>query len=434
MWNVAIIEDKEALPESVSVRPSAVAPAPTPSYTIVVCFGDMDGKKQIHKTTIQRGKANRSALQQATLEAESKWNEKHNREGYQPRDAKADAKAILKSNETRDTETISAHPPPFFPMLAATFNKNLYTTFSGNGSSGKAYKMPFPAFIQRKIDGIRCICSYRRLPSPRICLSSRKNVEFIFFEAIKTQLLSLYEIFDDPESIILDGELYTDDLSFETISGCVRLTKNRQKPEDTANMDKMEFHVYDMFDARSPLEPFWKRTKQLDYYFQKWMMIERLFREPQARVDGQTNAQSPKLRIRKVETETADDLSEILVKHNQYVQEGFEGIMIRDSNGVYEPNKRSRYLQKYKEFMEEEFEIVGFHSGTGIDEGAVIWNCCTHEGQPFSVRPRLSIEERRILLQRAEDYVGKKLTVIFQEYSTEGIPRFPVGKGIRVDL
>jgi ATP-dependent DNA ligase len=35
-------------------------------------------------------------------------------------------------------------------------------------------------------------------------------------------------------------------------------------------------------------------------------------------------------------------------------------IRVRDKNGIYEPNKRSKYLQKYKKFMEEEFKIIGF--------------------------------------------------------------------------
>ena len=100
-------------------------------------------------------------------------------------------------------------------------------------------------------------------------------------------------------------------------------------------------------------------------------------------------------------------------------------------NGIYEVNKRSKYLQKFKEFLEEEFKIVGFHEGSSDEKGSVVWNCVTKDNQEFSVRPKGTFESRKKLFDEGDKYIGKQLTVIFQEYSTEGIPRFPVGKAIR---
>ena len=62
--------------------------------------------------------------------------------------------------------------------------------------------------------------------------------------------------------------------------------------------------------------------------------------------------------------------------------------MIRQIDGQYEPNKRSKFLQKYKMFMEEEFEIISFHDGEGHDKNMVIWECKTSAGKLFSVKPR----------------------------------------------
>jgi len=47
------------------------------------------------------------------------------------------------------------------------------------------------------------------------------------------------------------------------------------------------------------------------------------------------------------------------------------------------------------------------------------------------VRPTGPLEWRRHLLQDAKTLIGKKLTVCFQEYTDQGVPRFPVGKCIR---
>jgi DNA ligase-1 len=132
-----------------------------------------------------------------------------------------------------------------------------------------------------------------------------------------------------------------------------------------------------------------------------------------------------------VESYVLNTPAEIKPMHDHFVSEGFEGIMLRDINAPYEINKRSKYLQKYKEFVDEEFNIVGFHEGSGNEKGAVVWDCITQSGQPFAVRPRGTFEMRQALYKNAASYIGKQLTVIFQEYSTDGIPRFPVGKGIR---
>jgi DNA ligase OB-like domain len=61
----------------------------------------------------------------------------------------------------------------------------------------------------------------------------------------------------------------------------------------------------------------------------------------------------------------------------------------------------------------------------------VIWECKTGCGKLFSVKPRGTFEERRIMFNNASTQIGLFLTVIFQEYSADGIPRFPVGKSVR---
>jgi ABC-type dipeptide/oligopeptide/nickel transport system ATPase component len=83
--------------------------------------------------------------------------------------------------------------------------------------------------------------------------------------------------------------------------------------------------------------------------------------------------------------------------------------------------------------MEEEFTIVGFHDGEGIDKDSVIWECITNNGSDliFSVKPKATHEERKLMYKNGEEYIGKQITVIFQEYSDSGIPRFPIGKSMR---
>jgi DNA ligase-1 len=116
----------------------------------------------------------------------------------------------------------------------------------------------------------------------------------------------------------------------------------------------------------------------------------------------------------------------------EFVSEDFEGIMLRNVNGLYKQNYRSNDLQKYKEFMESEFKIIDCKEGEGRDEGTVIWICETPvDKRVFSVRPKGTIEMRRDWFKNSKKYIGKKLTVIYQELSELGVPRFPVGKSVR---
>jgi len=367
-------------------------------YKIIVLFGEINGKIQVHTTIIEKGKANRSIYQQTVLEANSKWNEKKNRDGYNISLTKN-----VENDVVGNTPELSFN---FSPMLANTFNESLYLSAS---NTCRNYKIPFPAFVQKKYDGIRCIAYLDS--QNNIVLESRKGVRFTHFTNIEMDLKSLFEQtynYTNKNRFYFDGELYSDSIPFETINGCVRLTKNINK-EDLININKIQYHIYDCYMSDKPFTIFKERMKILKEIFEK---------------------KSTTL-IHEVKTEIVGNLEEIKNKHSEYVREGFEGIMIRDQGGIYEPNKRSKYLQKYKESMEEEFEIIGFHDGDGVDKELVIWDCVTNEGKVFSVRPRASFYERKRLFKEAKNYIGKQLTVIFQEYSTDLIPRFPVGKAIR---
>ena len=105
--------------------------------------------------------------------------------------------------------------------------------------------------------------------------------------------------------------------------------------------------------------------------------------------------------------------------------------MLRNIKGIYREGYRSHDLQKYKEFKEDEYPIIGFEEGDGRDKGCVIWVCCNSNKKEFRVRPRGTVEQRSEWFKNGNKYIGKDITVIFQELSEQNIPRFPVGKAIR---
>ena len=264
------------------------------------------------------------------------------------------------------------------PMLAHDFNK-------------RSRSIKFPCYVQRKYDGTRCV------GVPGTGLFSRNRKQYPHMEHIVADMAAL------PPAIILDGELYSDELSFQEIVGLVK--RQTLKAGDAEKMKKIKFHVYDIIND----EPYEERKKSLDFMF--------------------TNI--PFSYITPVATETAAGPEDIKRLHNVYVAEGYEGIMLRNAAGSYAVGQRSADLQKYKEFQDEEYEVIGFKEGEGAEAGCVIWLCKTAAGREFACRPRGTREDRAALFVDGAAYVGKKLTVRFQELSDEGTPRFPVGIAFR---
>lgn len=321
-----------------------------------------------------------TALQQCTQETERKRQDKIEKEGY--------------------AENLTATPstPTIFPMLAHKYDP---TT-----NSQKKHGIVFPCFTQPKLDGLRCVV-YLGGPDGSIQFQSRTGSQFVGLSHLAR---SLAPIFRQHPTLILDGELYTDQMPFEQLAGLIK--KKKFVESDRERVDKIEYHVY-------------------DHIVQDTLFIDRLRYLRDTVLGAQVH---PGIFL--VETLPATTVDEVKHQFSRYVDRGYEGIMLRNINGVYQQGYRSHDLQKYKEFFEDEYEISGFKEADGKDKGTIIWTCLCPDGREFSVRPRGTIEHRRELYESAQmkpdAYIGRHLTVIYQELSEQGVPRFPVGKDVRV--
>jgi len=335
---------------------------------VTITYGYLDGKQQVTQRVYTEGKNigkknETSPYQQAVLETESKWKDKHEKEQY-----------ALCPKETQIEK--------IFPMLASPYNEK---------------KPIFPCDVQPKLDGLRCLF-YQTTKG--VVAQSRTGGEFETMGYIGCSLSPLFEVYPD---VVLDGELYTSDIPFETLAGLIK--KKYLTEEDKFKLQQhVRYHVYDIV-CDEPWEVRKERLRDLvrDKRWNRYL----------------------------VEVETVWTTKDEFKGHFlRCIENGFEGIMLRDVKGVYQKGYRSQFLQKYKEFLEDEFPIIGYEEGEGRDKGCVIWNCETKQGT-FNVRPRGTMEQRRKWFQQGRTYIGKMLTVIYQELSEHGVPRFPVGKAIR---
>ena len=351
---------------------------------IEVTHGYVDGKKQINQKIISEGKNigkknATSALEQAISEARSAWIKKKE-SGYSPIGVSNDgdrAGAGVVGDEDNESidggkgKGIDEDVP--LPMLAHDYNKR-----------GKS--ITFPCFAQRKYDGTRCVA----IPSKG--LFSRNRKKYPHLDHILGELTRI------PSGIILDGELYSDTLTFQEIVGLVK--RETLKTGDAEKQLQIKFHVYDIIHPTMPYE---QRYANLQVLFAKYKLKHCVL-------------------VKSDMCESEDKMKEL---HAKYVADGYEGIMLRNRNGLYK-NSRSADLQKYKEFFDSEYEIVNFKEGEGIEEGCIIWVCKTTEGKVFHCRPRGSREERQEQFRNGRTYIGKMLTVRYQELTDDGVPRFPV--------
>jgi ATP-dependent DNA ligase len=368
------------------------------TFIIHTEHGMTGGKQVLHDTLItegkNKGKKNETTpQQQAILEAERDW-EKKVKQGYTEQQKQTQ---IVEEEKPR-LKTKEKPGRLLKPMLANEFDME------------KEKSVSFPVFIQPKLDGVRCLI-YKN--NNQIVFQSRQNTIYEEFSHLLPELQHLMSQFTDQEELILDGELYTHGMPFERITSMVRSSKSKRK-----NIEELNYHVYDCFYSGDS-----NLSKNQMPYSERYQVLKGAF--------GHTIYSKLIL----VETNTANSKRDIEDFHTHYTNliNPYEGVMIRTPNGSYKQQGRSKDLQKYKKFMDEEFEVVGHHEGTGAHAGTPIFECKSNVNveKIFSVTMQGTLESKRGMMENVLKYYGKMLTVKYQEKSSEGIPRFPVGLAFR---
>ena len=325
-------------------------------------YGQIGGKETEVKTEITSGKnigrSNETTkLEQASLEAQSTW------------------KKQIEAGFTPDKDSLDSQVT-VLPMLA-------------NKWEDRSHNISTPFFVQPKLDGVRMIIG-KYQGEVKTLSRTGKVFNMPHIEEKVGPLLH--------EGEFLDGELFSNELTFQEITGVCGAKKNTSQ-----HLSKLQFHVFDYFNIHVLSLTFEERAREL-FRFDNVVTL--------------------------VPTFELSKKSDVLAFHERFASEGHEGIMIRDRKGLYTLNQRSSHLLKYKSFQTEEYTIIGASEGKGPDAGTVIWECECPKGS-FSVRPRGTREQRTKWFQNYKMYVGKKLTVQFQNLTDCGLPRFPVGLAIR---
>jgi DNA ligase-1 len=359
---------------------------------ITIHHGQEGGKQTRKDEIIYEGKQGRTPEEQAVSEAEGRIKKQVDK-GY--RENKADLEEL-----------------PLLAMLSGDYNKIGHRIDWENG-----------VHVPDKFDGVRCLVKCAM--GGGITLESRTGQPY----DVPHIVAELEKIMQPGD--VLDAELYVHGYVLQDITSAVKRTDTQKKIDqaqrkyekavgDEAIQEayielieaqlihelrpKLQLHVFDMPSDK----PWYQRLDDLFFYAHARFNYEFVIM-----------ANNP----------IAFSEEEMKVLHKDAVRRGYEGVMLRNRMGMYESGKRSADLQKYKEFVDAEFEILDVEPAK--DDGSVFRVRNDLNELTFTVAfGTMAFREKA--LKDKEYFISKFLNVKFQSrYKGTLLPQFPTGEYIR---
>jgi DNA ligase-1 len=282
-----------------------------------------------------------------------------------------------------------------FPKLIPEFKVQLANKYDPD----KKYKNQMWA-ASRKMDGLRCAFVNGKL-------YTRNGKEVFGFDHIVEELntLGTYDL--------IDGELYSPEIPFQEIQGYVMRKKNVVEEDKK----KIFYNIFVMLDGgmtttqkmidKMELTSHWSKTWPFQY-------------------------------LRFVEYEIIpNDFDKIKELNDKYVAEGYEGVMLRSMNQVYDW-KRSDALLKYKSFKESDLKIVDMVEGEGKYKGMLGAFVCEGKVEGHKVKTEVGSgfndEQREEFWKEKKTIIGTLAEIKYQNLSDDNSSlRFPIFLKFKLD-
>jgi DNA ligase-1 len=265
------------------------------------------------------------------------------------------------------------------PMLAKDYKK-------------ESHKIDWnkPVFVQPKLDGMRCLAFINK---DGVRLQSRDGKTISTVPHINKALLNIRD------EIVLDGELYCHGKSFQENMSLI-------KKYVEGETEQIKFVIYDCILPNA--------------YSYRIQHVEHTL----------TYFECPYIEIIPCFEITVKTMLNTL--HSKIIEQGYEGSIVRWGNEGYQKDARSQYLLKYKDFLDITATILDVVPSNARPEQGVLV-CELSNNKQFRASLKFSHKQREEILSNKMDYVGKTAEIRFFEYTDDGLPRFPVCVGFRLD-
>lgn len=257
-------------------------------------------------------------------------------------------------------------------------------------------KIIFPTLVQPKLDGFRGMA---KLINNEVIIYSRTKRPFVHLKNIKKELKK-FKLIKDGKT--LDGEIYLHNHSIRDLKSV--MGRSKLNNDKVRNLEKkIKYYVFDYVDIEKDFK-------------QRYNILKKNFLKSDL--------------IKLVKTKKVSDFDQLNKIRNKFINEGYEGIIVRNIKGIYQPGKRSKNVFRTKEFKKGKFTVIDGLEGKGVDKGTVIWKlqCCKNKNNFFMAKPMGTRDFRKKLYKEKNKFIGKKITIKYFEINEETgcVSRFPI--------
>ena len=361
--------------------------------------GQFKGKRTNQPDKIvDRGKVNRSMWDQVMLEAKHLVKEKLDK-GY--KEIEKDPDEYTESELMSILgEIVSNQDGVPKPMLAKQADKV---------TNPKIYDKIWLA--SRKIDGLRALIYMGDDGNLHTASRGAMNYDAAMSDILEHPIL--IQLFKDSPGLILDGECYHHGYTLQQLNSIARTQKT------VKDYSILQFYWYDIVDPNSTFD-------------ERWAYMQDIKDQLNLEFDPEKQFKNEELRIQFVPQIEVTGWDNMMKLHNQYVSEGWEGLVIRDPDKVYRPNGRTNDMIKIKCYKSDEFLITGYELGLRGNED-MVFTLVTKEGKPFKAKPHGDRAQKDWYVNNFDsECLNHYATVKYFYMSDDNVPLQPSVSSVRI--
>jgi ATP-dependent DNA ligase len=299
-----------------------------------------------------------------------------------------------------------------------------------NDDPAKWFQEHFPrVVIQPKFDGVRATYVYTRIDGEDKFIGYTRRMALLPGKNFTSEIERMTK---DYPGLYFDGEIYQHGMSLQAISGSARNTGKHTKT--FINCDFMIFDVFKVDDGKIVAEPYIDRYLRYEEIRQRYANAGVVFQF-----------------IRFVRLIQPKSYEGLVQTYNECVADGYEGLVLKDAGGFYEPSYNSHRSSngcKMKQRMSAEFKCIGWKSGEGKCMGMLAaWRVriirstksgiakvdeklAKSTGVEFYCTPKATDVDKRAWYDMIQtsgfDQYACLCTVEFFDVSDDGVPTQPV--------
>ena len=346
----------------------------------------------------------RDAIEETMNEATvDEWNHWYRR--ILIKDLKCGVSEKTINNVIKKTKRSDLKIPTFNCMLA-------------HDSANHEKKMVGKKFLDYKLDGVRVVTI---ILNGVVTMYSRNGKQFVNFGHIEKELEDLLGKESHEGGIVLDGEM---------VSSSFQALMKQVHRKDNVEATDAQYALFDIL----PLDEFQKGVSTLGCRARHKQLLETI-----------PESSDTMFVVEKIECDldTAEGQKVFSDYNKMAIDKGFEGIMIKDVDALYEC-KRSHFMLKAKPFIEVSLEIVDTEEGTGRNVGKLGALICEGKDDGKFIRVNvgsgLSDEQRESFWAVKDALIGEiaevRADAITQNQDSEEyslrFPRFKTFRGFKV--